>query len=136
MGLAALGALGSGWVYDRVGLRGLVALPLLGAVIPFLSFSTDAVMVWVGAALWGLVMGVHESTMRAAIADLVPRERRGVGYGTFTAIYGLAWLVGAALIGILYDVSIDTAITFVVVVQAVALLAFLPLMGRPFAGRH
>ncbi|HJQ00714.1 MAG TPA: MFS transporter [Jatrophihabitans sp.] len=132
MGLAALAALASGAVYDRVGLRGLVVLPLLGAVVPFWSFSTSVPLVWLGAALWGVVMGVHESTMRAAVADLVPRERRGVGYGTFTAIYGLAWLAGAALIGVLYDVSIDSAITFTVIVQAVALAAFLPLVSyRP-----
>jgi MFS family permease len=67
--------------------------------------------------------------MRAAVADLVPRERRGVGYGTFTAIYGLAWLAGAALIGVLYDVSIDAAITFTVVVQAVALVALVSLLS-------
>ncbi len=73
-------------------------------------------------------MGVHESTMRAAVADLVPRERRGAGYGTFTAVYGLAWLVGAALIGVLYDVSINAAVTFTVAVQALALLLFLPLI--------
>lgn len=129
MGLAALGALASGSVYDRIGLRGLVVLPVLGAIVPFCSFSTSVPLVWFGAALWGLVMGIHESTMRAAVADLVPRERRGVGYGTFTAVYGLAWLAGAALIGVLYDVSIDSAITFTVVVQAVALLAFIPLFG-------
>jgi MFS family permease len=132
MGLAALAALASGAVYDRVGLRGLVLLPVLGAIVPFWSFSTSVPLVWLGTALWGVVMGVHESTMRAAVADLVPRERRGVGYGTFTAIYGLAWMAGAALIGVLYDVSIDTAIAFTVVVQAVALVAFVPLLAyRP-----
>jgi MFS family permease len=130
MGLAALAALASGTVYDRIGLRGLVVLPVLGAVVPFWSFSTSVPLVWAGAALWGALMGVHESTMRAAIADLVPRERRGVGYGTFTAIYGLSWLAGAALIGILYDVSIDAAITFTVAVQAAALLASLPVLRR------
>jgi MFS family permease len=133
MGLAALGALASGRVYDRIGLRGLVMLPLLGAAIPFLSFSTSAVLVWIGAALWGLVMGVHESTMRAAVADLVPRERRGVGYGTFTAVYGLAWLVGATVIGALYDVSIDAAIVFVVALQALALATFVPLAAAETA---
>jgi MFS family permease len=130
MGLAALAALGSGAVYDRIGLRGLVLLPVLGAIVPFWSFSTSRPLVWAGAALWGAVLGVHESTMRAAVADLVPRERRGIGYGTFTAIYGLSWLVGAALIGVLYDVSIDAAISFTVVVQAVAMIAFVPLLIR------
>ncbi|HET9076892.1 MAG TPA: MFS transporter [Acidimicrobiales bacterium] len=127
MGAAALTALASGRVYDRFGLRGLLALPVLGTAIPFLSFSTDVALVWVGALLWGAVMGIHESTMRAAVADLVPPERRGVGYGTFTAVYGLAWLAGSAIIGALYDVSIDDAIIFTVVVQAVAVVAFLPL---------
>ena len=130
MGLAALASLASGDVYDRVGLRGLVVLPVLGAAVPFLSFSTSVPLVWVGAGLWGALMGVHESTMRAAVADLVARERRGVGYGTFTAVYGLAWLAGAAVIGVLYDISVNAAITFTVVVQAVALLLFLPLAVR------
>lgn len=130
MGAAALASLASGGVYDRIGLRGLVVLPVLGAVVPFLSFSTSATLAWCGAVLWGAVMGVHESTMRAAVADLVPRERRGVGYGTFTAVYGLAWLVGAALIGVLYDVSTNAATTFIVAVQAVALVLFVPLL-RP-----
>ncbi len=129
MGLAAVAALASGAVYDRVGLRGLIVLPVLGAAVPFWSFSTSVPLVWLGAALWGVVMGMHESTMRAAVADLVPRERRGVGYGTFTAIYGLAWLVGATLIGLLYDRSIDSAIAFIAGVQAVALLAFVPLLS-------
>jgi predicted MFS family arabinose efflux permease len=131
MGVAALASLASGEVYDRVGLRGLVLLPVLGAVVPFLSFSTSVVLIWVGALLWGAVMGVHESTMRAAVADLVPRERRGVGYGTFTAVYGLAWLAGAALIGVLYDIAIDAVISFIVIVQAVALALFLPLLRKP-----
>jgi MFS family permease len=127
MGVAALAALASGAIYDRVGLRGLVLLPVLGAVVPFLSFATSVVLVWLGAALWGALMGVHESTMRAAVADLVPRQRRGEGYGTFTAVYGLAWLIGASLIGVLYDVSIDAAIGFTVAVQALGLILFLPL---------
>ena len=128
MGVAALASIASGAVYDRVGLRGLAVVPVLGAAVPFWSFSTSVPLVWAGAMLWGAAMGVHESTMRAAVTDLVPRERRGVGYGTFTAVYGLAWLAGAALIGVFYDVSIDTAITFIVGTQIAAALVFVPLV--------
>jgi MFS family permease len=136
MGVAGVAALASGWVYDRFGLKGLIVLPLLGGLIPFWSFSTSVVLVWAGAVLWGAVMGVHESTMRAAVADLVPRAQRGVGYGTFTAIYGLAWLAGAALIGLLYDESIDAAIGFIVAVQMIALLAFVPVLRSSRRGRR
>jgi MFS family permease len=135
MGAAGIAALASGTVYDRVGLRGLIVLPLLGAAAPVLGFSTSASLVWLGAALWGGLTGVHEATLRAAVADLVPRERRGVGYGTFTAVYGLAWMAGAALIGLFYDVSTGAAITFSVAFQAAALLLFIPILANGSAIR-
>lgn len=134
MGAAALAALGFGRLYDRAGFRGLVALPVLAAIVPFLSFTHSIAAVVVGAVVWGAGMGVHDSTMRAAVADLVPSHRRGAGYGTFTAIYGLAWLAGAAIIGLLYEQSIAAVATFVVVVQAVALVMLLPVLR--FTGRR
>jgi predicted MFS family arabinose efflux permease len=128
MGAAALAALLFGRIYDRYGFRGLLTLPVLAAVVPFLSFSTSVVAVAFGAVVWGVGMGVHDSTMRAAVTDLVPRERRGAGYGVFTAIYGIAWLVGAAGIGWLYDQSISATETAVVIVQVVALVLLVPVL--------
>ncbi len=130
MGAAALGALAAGWAYDRAGLRGLATLPLLAAIVPFLSFSTTPALVWIGAVVWGVAMGVHESTMRAAVADLVPAAGRGAGFGAFTAVYGLAWLAGGGLVAALYSRSVGDAETFVVAVQAAALVAFAPLWRR------
>lgn len=130
MAAAALTGLASGRAYDRIGLRGLIVLPVLSAAVPFLSFSLSPVLVFAGALVWGAAMGLHESTMRAAVADMVPSERRGTGYGTFTAVYGAAWLVGGAAIGALYGYSIDAAIAFTVAVEAVAIVAFLPLLRR------
>jgi MFS family permease len=130
MGVDAIAALASGWVYDRIGLRGLIVLPLLAAPIPALSFSTNAALIWAGAIVWGAAMGMHESTMKAAIADLVPAERRGTGYGVFTAVYGLAWLAGSAAVGALYEVSVSATVLFTAVAQAMALAAFLPLVLR------
>jgi MFS family permease len=128
MGVDALAALASGAIYDRIGLRGLVVLPVLAAAVAFLSFSSSVTLVWVGAVMWGAAMGVHESTMRAAVADMVPAARRGVGYGTFTAAYGLAWLGGGTILGALYDYSIHALIIFTVVTQALALVLFIPLL--------
>ena len=130
MGLAALGALASGWLYDRIGLRGLVLVPVFTAVVPFLSFSTTPWLVWAGAAVWGLGLGMHESTMRAAVADLVPASRRGAGYGTFTAVYGLAWMAGGTAIGALYAHSVGSVELFVIITQIVALVAFVPVSLR------
>lgn len=134
MGIDALAALGSGWVYDRWGLLGLIVLPVLAAVVPFLSFATTPALVWAGALVWGIAMGVRESTMRAAVADLIPASHRGTGYGIFTAVYGLAWLGGGAIIGALYDTSMTTLLIFVVATQAAALAAFPFAISR--SGRH
>ena len=128
MGAAALAALLFGRIYDRVGLRGLVVLPPLAAIVPWLSFSTSVAAVTVGAILWGIAMGVHESTMRAAVTDIVPAHRRGAGYGTFTAIYGLSWLTGAVLIGVLYEHGTAAVGWFVVAVQLAAVALLLPLL--------
>jgi MFS family permease len=133
MAASALAAIGSGRLYDRVGLRGLaIALPLT-AIIPLLSFSTHAKWVWLGAGVWGVVMGIHGSTLRAAIADMVPRARLGTAYGIFTAAYGLAWLVGSTVIGALYDSSIAATVYFTAATQILALTLFIPLARRPSA---
>ncbi|MEV6097146.1 hypothetical protein [Nocardia sp. NPDC051981] len=63
MGAAALAALASGHLDDRIGLRGLVIALPLSAVVPLLSFSTHAGPVWAGAIVWGAAMGIHESTL-------------------------------------------------------------------------
>ena len=136
MGVAALAALASGALYDRIGLRGLlIALPLTAAV-PFLSFTTTPGLVWAGAVVWGAALGIHESTLRAAVADLVPTAGRGTGYGIFTAIYGLAWLAGSTIIGALYSASLTGLAIFTVGTQLAALIAFIPLLkAAPAQGR-
>ncbi len=109
MAAAAVAAVGFGRIYDRVGLRGLLVLPPLAALVPVLSFSATTAAFVAGSVVWGAAMGVHDSTMRAAVADFVPPHRRGAGYGTFTAIYGIAWLAGATIIGLLYEHSPTSA---------------------------
>ncbi len=128
MGAAALTALVFGRIYDRAGLRGLVVLPVLTAVVPFLSFTHSIPLVILGAVVWGAAMGAHESTLRAAVADLVPAHRRGAGYGTFTAIYGLAWLAGASIIGALYNHGITAIGIYVLATQALAVALLTPLL--------
>lgn len=130
MAAAALAALGSGRLYDRIGLRGLVIAVPLTAIVPVLSFSSIAAWVWIGAVIWSVVVGIHESTLRAAVADMVPRARLGAAYGIFAAAYGLAWLVGSTVIGTLYDCSVADTVYFSIATQVVALGLFVPLAGQ------
>lgn len=126
MAVDAVAALVTGWFYDRYGPAVLVVLPLLAALVPALAF-TDAVTVAVaGSLVWGAALGVQESTLRATVADLVPPGRRATAYGVFAGVAGGASLVGGALTGALYGVSVPLLITVVAAIQALALalLAF------------
>ena len=60
--------------------------------------------------------------------DLAPTARRGLAYGVFSAAYGLAWLVGATLIGALYARSLPEVELLAVLTQALALVVFVPLL--------
>jgi MFS family permease len=130
MGAAGIAAFGFGRLYDRIGLRGLIVLPPLAALVPFLSFSTTVPSVAAGALVWGTAMGIHESTLRAAVTNLVPTHRRGAGYGNFTAIYGLAWLTGAAMTGLLYEHGTAAVQVFALSTQILALILLFPLLRR------
>jgi len=125
MGVDAVAALIVGRTYDRIGLTSLLAVPLLTLPIPFFAFSTSYSSVLIGMVLWGIVMGVQETIMRAAVADLTPIERRGFAYGVFYTMYGAGWLLGGALMGLLYELSINYLILFAVVMELISIPLFL-----------
>ena len=75
--------------------------------------------------VFGIIMGVHETIMRSAIADIVPFYKRGTGYGVFNTAYGLALLGGSSLMGFLYDKDmIVTIITIAILFEMIALLLY------------
>jgi len=127
MGVDAIVAILIGKAYDRVGLKTLMVIPLLSLFIPFLAFSNSIASVIIGVILWGGVLGVHETIMRAAIADLTPISRRGSAYGIFNTIYGLSWLLGGALMGILYEISLSYLIILAALFELVSIPVLLVL---------
>jgi len=124
MAVDGVAALIIGKVYDKIGLRSLILLPLLTIPIPFLAFSQSYSFALVSVVLWGAVMGIHETIMRAAIADLTHINKRGFAYGVFNTIYGLAWFVGSAIMGLLYGTSIYHICVFVIIMELIALFVF------------
>lgn len=127
MGVDALIALIIGKAYDKIGLKSLITIPLLTLPIPFFAFSHSYSLALVSVMLWGAVMGIHETTMRAAIADLTPRDRRGFAYGLFNTVYGASWFFGGTLMGLLYDLSINYLVLFVVIMEVISIPIFFSL---------
>ena len=118
-------ALATGSLYDRVGPKTLLALPVLSAMIPLFAYSGSVAVVVVGVILWGMTTGVQESTMRAYVADILPSGQRATGYGFFALVTGAGTMLGGAIAGWLYGAGGPGAVTpFALVVEAAAFLLF------------
>jgi MFS family permease len=114
MATGGAGSMLFGKLFDRYGVTVLIPLTLFCIVSAPLVFLGGFWVAMLGAALWGLGMGVHDSIIPAAVAAMVPPERRPSAYGIFTASFGIFWFLGSVAIGLLYDVSIRGAVAFCV----------------------
>jgi Arabinose efflux permease len=137
MGVDALAALGCGWLFDRIRLGSLLGAVVLSAGFAPLAFSGSYGLAVVGIVLWGIGLGAQESVMKAAVAGMVAPQARGFAFGLFTSLYGLAWFLGSALMGVLYDLFLPALVIFSVAAQAVgaAILWILILGEQAGAGR-
>ena len=124
MGADAVVALIAGRLYDRHGLVVLGAGPVLSIAIPFFAFSSSYSSALFAAVLWGAVMGIQETILRAAVADYTAVSKRGRAYGVFNTIYGASWFAGSLILGWAYEISIPLVIGIMAVMQCIALPVF------------
>jgi MFS family permease len=103
MAVEAVAALVTGDLFDRVGARVLLAVPVLVTAVPLCVFADRLWLVLVGVVVWGVATGIQDSTVKAFVADLVPARRRATAYGVFAAVQGLGALAGGALAGALVN---------------------------------
>jgi MFS family permease len=124
MGVDAVAALIFGYLFDRVGITILVVAALISALFAPCVFLGDTHLALLGIAFWGIGMGAQESILKAAVAGMVPMAKRATAYGIFSTGYGLAWFVGSALMGFLYDGSIMWLVAFSTTTQLLAIPFF------------
>lgn len=125
MGIEAITALVFGKLFDRIGIHALIIGVLLSAASSPFVFLGGFAAALAGMALWGAGMGAQQSLLRAAIANMVPVERRGAAYGIFNTAYGVLWFAGSAAMGALYGVSKPGLVIFAVAAQLCAIPLFL-----------
>jgi MFS family permease len=125
MAVSGCGSLALGRLFDRFGFAVLIGLTLVSALYAPLVFFGGFWTALVGAAIWGLGMGVHESIIPAAVAPMVPVQRRASAFGLFTAGYGTFWFLGSVAIGALYGKSIAGVVAFCVIAQLFAVPIFI-----------
>jgi hypothetical protein len=130
MAVEAVAALGTGWVYDRIGARVLLVLPFLVALVPLLALANTLGIALAGVVVWGAATGVQDSTVKALVADLVPSGRLATAYGVFAAWQGAAALAGGLLAGALYSGGRVDLVLVLGACQAVSLVLLLVVLRR------
>ena len=134
MGASGAGALVFGLLFDRRGLVVMIPVILLGAAATPLVFLGHAEAALAGTVLWGMAMGTQNALMSASVAKLVPEQMRARAYGIFSAIFGVSWFLGSALLGLIYDHSlVALAITAISaqLLSMIPLVAAIRVMPRP-----
>lgn len=118
----ALAALLFGYLYDRYGMKVLVASTLASAPFSFLIFiGHSAPALLAGIVMWGIGMGAQESILKAAVTGMTPKSARATGFGLFSLAFGLAWFIGSWALGALYDVSLYLMVSISAACQLLAI---------------
>src|SRR5712691_5974626 len=91
-----------GRLSDKHGRRPVLLISIIGTGIGFLilGFATTLWMLFVGRILDGITGG-NISTAQAYIADITTKEDRAKGMGLLGAAFGLGFILGPAIGGIL-----------------------------------
>jgi len=102
----------------------VVGLAMLVAADIVLAAAASPVAVFIGAALWGLHMGLTQGLFAKLVADTAPAELRGTAFGIFNVAGGCALLLASVIAGILWS-TLGAPATFL----AGAAFAILALLG-------
>jgi MFS family permease len=127
MGVNGLAALLFGRLFDRFGLATLVfgiLVSLLALPLGFLGGGAAAIA---SVACWATGLGAQDACLRSGIATVVSMNKRGSAFGAFNGVYGVAWFLGSAVMGLLYSHSLPLLVAFGVASQLAAALMFFTL---------
>ena len=96
---------------DRWGRRPILVISLIGTVVSFvmLALAHSVAMLFLARIVDGL-SGGNISTARAYVADVTEPKDRARAYGLIGAAFGLGFIMGPALSGVLAKVSITAPI--------------------------
>ena len=91
-----------GSLSDRFGRRPILLISLLGTVVSFVMLAVAGNLFWLFAArIVDGLSGGNISTARAYISDITEEKNRAKAYGMIGAAFGLGFVFGPALAGVL-----------------------------------
>lgn len=126
---------GWGRLSDRIGRRPILIIGLLGSAASYALFaSADSLLVLYASRVVGGLGGSTVPVAQAYIADVTPPAKRAGSMGLIGAAFGLGFVIGPALGGILSTISYSVAgyvAAGLCLANALLALASLPESRRP-----
>lgn len=119
-----------GRLSDKHGRRPVLFISLLGSAVGYfvLGFANTLFLVFLGRIIGGITGG-NISTAQAYIADVTTKENRAKGMGLFGAAFGLGFILGPAIAGVLSKYGVHVPFYFAAALSlanAMALYFILP----------
>jgi len=96
-----------GSLSDRFGRRRVILISLLGSGLDYFLFAYAPNLAWlfVGRIISGIT-GANIAAASAYIADISPPEKRAANFGLIGAAFGIGFIAGPALGGLLGDINL------------------------------
>ena len=103
----------AGVAADRLSQRKvlIVGLAMLISADFVLAAAGSPLAAFIGAALWGLHMGLTQGLFAKLVADTAPAELRGTAFGIFNLVGGGALLIASVVAGVVWS-AFGAPVTF------------------------
>ncbi len=124
MATAAISSPILGRLLDKFGISVLILAFFFAAFFAPFAFSGTFQLILFGTVLWGVGLGAQEALLKAELTSVTSPTRRSSAFGLFDTFFGIAWFLGSAAMGLLYEQSLVLMIVVSVVLQLSALPIF------------
>ncbi len=125
MSVDAAIAVPAGMLYDRYGFEVLILGPIAASFIPLVLTIKGLFWIALASGLWGFVMGLYETVMKAAVAEAVEPSTRAYAFGLYNFVFGVSWMTGSLIAGALYT---KTLYPIKILMPSMALCSLIPLI--------
>lgn len=118
-----------GAVSDRFGRKPVLLISLAGAAVDylFMAFAPSLLLLFIGRAIAGIT-GANTAVATAMVTDLTPETQRARRFGQLSACFGIGFIAGPVIGGLLGEVSVRAPFMAAALLNAAnLLLAFLVL---------
>ena len=128
-----------GMLSDRMSRYHLLALGFIILIVSdlILATATNLTTVFIGIAIWGFQMGIHQSMFLALIADHSPDDLRGTALSVYYLICGASLFLANTCGGFIAEVfDSSAAYLFSLIVAVIALIFLIFIMPKKKSKLH